>query len=233
MGLTTKGRDQGTDLTNAYIHLSQHPGTDVLDVAGALGTGARTAREIIGVLINAGLVAETENLSGYRVINSVDMTRDAVMAWIEARGATSPVTEPKLQSNQVTHPCRCGCGVNTNHPDSRYLPGHDARHAGAVARSLVAKAKEQELSGAQVAATLTEQLQTEALVTKAHALFLRWSQAPAAKRSHKPAAERRIVNTHEVRVGRWTYPARTWSVGSPTTERNSKRDGSGEWLPVN
>lgn len=32
----------------------------------------------------------------------------------------------------------------------------------------------------------------------------------------------------EVKVGRWTYPARIFTDGS--VERNTKRDGSGEWV---
>ena len=31
-------------------------------------------------------------------------------------------------------PCRCGCGAATVRPDARYVAGHDARHAGQVAR---------------------------------------------------------------------------------------------------
>lgn len=33
-------------------------------------------------------------------------------------------------------PCRCGCGLPTVRAEARYVAGHDARHAGQVARDL-------------------------------------------------------------------------------------------------
>jgi hypothetical protein len=38
----------------------------------------------------------------------------------------------------VTAPCRCGCRQQVTRPTALYRPGHDARHAAAVGRALIA-----------------------------------------------------------------------------------------------
>ena len=42
----------------------------------------------------------------------------------------------------------------------------------------------------------------------------------------------RIVGRHDVKVGRWFYPARTAFMedGTEQVQRNTARDGSGDWV---
>lgn len=101
---------------------------------------------------------------------------------MSARKNTSTPTAPAAaapEQAKVTAPapapanCRCGCGAPTVRPSASYLPGHDARHAGAVGRSLLAGADE---------ATALAALPTEALKEKARGL-VRTAQARQAKQS--------------------------------------------------
>lgn len=46
--------------------------------------------------------------------------------------------------------CRCGCEENVA-PKRHYRPGHDARHAGAVARALIANDSDRAASAARAA----------------------------------------------------------------------------------
>lgn len=66
---------------------------------------------------------------------------------------------PKPAAPAAPAPCRCGCGAQTVRPEASYLPGHDARHAGAVGRALLAGADRE----AALAALPTEALRTKAL----------------------------------------------------------------------
>lgn len=212
MGLTTANRDHGQDLTIAYNRVRDYAGSDISDVAAVLGSGTRYAREIVGLLVHTGLLVE--DADGLQIAND---TED-VVHWVEAQRQNAP--EPKLESNQIKHPCRCGCGFNTNHPGSTYLPGHDARHAGHVARAM----GDPGLSDEQ-RSKLLEGLPSQALQAKAIDLAMRWATKAEAK-----GKTRTITATGSAKKGRWTYPTRTWSDG--VTERNAKRDGSGEWVTV-
>lgn len=225
MGLTTKGRDQGTDLTAAYVHIATHPGADVLDVAAALGAGTRLAREIVGILVKAELVsAEVDQAKGhdtYKIANNVDPDREAVMGWIEASKGEDLDTAPVTRVGN-TRKCTCGCGSYTNHAKSLFLPGHDARMAGQVARAIVASTDTK--ANNELLATLP----SEALRRKAVDLVARWGAKADAKAK---ADEPRWVKVAPVKVGRWEYPARR-SEPAGEYQRNTKRDGSGEWVPV-
>jgi hypothetical protein len=109
--------------------------------------------------------------------------------------------------------CRCGCG-ETVKAGSLYRPGHDARHAGRVGRMLVADERDM----------LTRRefdLMSPALQAKV--------QRVVANQT-KDARPVRWPQTGTVKVGRWEYPARSMDNG--TIERNTARDGSGEWIKV-
>lgn len=101
--------------------------------------------------------------------------------------------------------CGCGCGAAVS--KSFYRPGHDAKHAGQVGREMVRTGD----------TDLVFQLPSQALRAKATLFY--------QKRSHQtPAAPT------EIKVGRWTYPARMTRAGK--MQRNTKRDGSGSWVEV-
>lgn len=107
----------------------------------------------------------------------------------------------------TSHACTCGCGL----PVSRkalYRPGHDAKHVSLV-----------------VAGELTlDTLPSKALQIKALAALGRID----AKTHQIDPTE--IAFEGIIKVGRWDYPARTFANGAQ--ERNTKRDGSGEWVAV-
>jgi hypothetical protein len=115
----------------------------------------------------------------------------------------------KASARPVVRLCGCGCGNPVVRKTSNYAPGHDARHASLVAREVVESGNHGLLTA----------LPTTALQAKATAMVERL-QAKASKPS-------KATKATTVKVGRWTYPARKVN-GS--VERNTKRDGSGEWV---
>lgn len=44
---------------------------------------------------------------------------------------------PAAKSTKAS-PCKCGCAEQTIRPEAMYRPGHDARHAGAVGKAILA-----------------------------------------------------------------------------------------------
>lgn len=141
--------------------------------------------------------------------------------------------------------CRCGCGHEVQGKKSIYRPGHDARHAGRVARlTLDRPTDEHEFD-------LIEALPSAALRTKAmmmherlaakrtngttrlnrkakEAGFERPQQQAVASLDRIDEGEVREVKG-TVKIGRWEYPAR--NLGGQVW-RNEARDGSGEWVPA-
>lgn len=111
--------------------------------------------------------------------------------------------------------CGCGCGTVVKSRKSLYAPGHDARHAGLVAREVVATGDMSLIKSA---------LPSVALRDKATAMATRLAEKPVKSSSAKAST---VVES--VKVGRWTYPARKVNG---KVERNTKRDGSGEWVAV-
>ncbi|MEX5266288.1 hypothetical protein [Kocuria sp. CPCC 204721] len=83
---------------------------------------------------------------------------------------TAAVTTPNL--------CRCGCGDQTKTTKARYLPGHDARHAGQLARAVLAAQDPKQR--ATVRRTITKQL-SPALQAKAKRMIERGQRIEAAR----------------------------------------------------
>lgn len=174
----------------------------------------------------------------------------------------------KTQAVTTRH-CNCGCGEATSSSKTQYKPGHDARHAGIVARAMAAA----KINGDATYTPGLDTLPSPKLRSKAEAMARRIVEQVAAKatkakttRSPKAAgekadrkataalvaqeeaehaaaeAEKRAAIEAEleaeevpfsddstVKIGRWEYPVRNWADGRQ--ERNTKRDGSGEWIP--
>ncbi|QDH48957.1 hypothetical protein KDI96_gp52 [Arthrobacter phage Gisselle] len=170
----------------------------------------------------------------------------------------------------TTRHCNCGCGEATSSSKTMYKPGHDARHAGNVARAMAADyndAGNDEKLEALPSANLKHKARMMAarLVEKAATKAERAAKTREARTSipedRKTATETTtglaaVVAAEEaahaeetateipepmfedetpaykeispVKVGRWEYPARQNHFGK--TERNAKRDGSGEWI---
>lgn len=88
-----------------------------------------------------------------------------------------------------TKTCRCGCGESVG-KKSQYKPGHDARHAGMVARAI----RETPTRREELFATLG----SDALRAKAARMIAKFSQP-------KKAAAPKPEPVYEVKVGRWWY----------------------------
>jgi (2Fe-2S) ferredoxin len=186
----------------------------------------------------------------------------------------------------TTRACNCGCGLATSSSKTMYKPGHDARHAGNVARRIV----ENHLSGDAAQAVLKElptaNLQHKAgkmvtrLIAKAEAAAIKelakvaarqaktTQKAPRASkadRADKRATAILVAQEEDahaaaelakraeieaditaeldgnelpapvetVKMGRWEYPARRDPQNPEQLQRNTKRDGSGEWVEFN
>lgn len=194
------------------------------------------------------------------------------------------MTKNQTPKTTQTARCNCGCGEATSSSKTAYKPGHDARHAGSVARDLAAfwidggegvghsmldelppklqakataQAKRLVERVAEKAGTAERKLakktskadeQTEgskraeafidgfqgALNEKLAEVVAR-EEAAHAEQSTPPAPEwddefqgpTKWVHS-DVKVGRWSYPARQYEDG--LIVRNTKRDGSGEWV---
>lgn len=124
------------------------------------------------------------------------------------RNATNPADLPL---------CLCGCGEPVTNRKRNYRPGHDARHAGQVARELVEMMKLG--TNSQARKKMLEGLPTDSLRAKAAAMADRISaKATMTRKSTTPSdARRKEVLAEEsakaklvagkVKVGRWSYPA--------------------------
>jgi hypothetical protein len=126
--------------------------------------------------------------------------------------------------------CGCGCGFPV---ERSYRMGHDARHAGLVARAAIEYAAKRGMDYLDDA--LYEALPSNALKVKAKKQASRLAQR-GAKRGERKAAKKASFGakdgdrTGTVRIGRWEYPAR--KNGRGEVVRNTKRDGSGTWAPA-
>jgi hypothetical protein len=128
--------------------------------------------------------------------------------------------------------CNCGCG-QTIGKKSKFAQGHDARFVSELVTNYLAADKN---SGQ--AKLIIECVQYE-LSDALEAKFWKQYDRAVIKAEVKSAggtvesgnklakAAKSTPRTFEVKVGRWTYPA-TKSNGK--TYRNTKRDGSGEWV---
>lgn len=178
-------------------------------------------------------------------------------------------TSTKPAKTTTTNLCRCGCGESTSSSRTQYKPGHDARHAGIVARDIASSAQP-----FFERVTADSDLGSQALIEKAHAMAERLlAKATKTPADRKPKSEGKkadkkavaaIVAQEEaayaealaaevelrradaeaqlaaeeaeeagfvttVKIGRWEYPAKNLDG---QIVRNTKRDGSGEWVAV-
>lgn len=105
----------------------------------------RYSRELVGVLTKEGLLtlSEEDGEEYYSSTTPLDTEEEATThfnAWAEKRSLAKPAeakptaTHPRTKKVvNETGKCYCGCGANST---SYYRPGHDARHAGQVARDM-------------------------------------------------------------------------------------------------
>lgn len=213
MGLTTKGRNQKADVQVAFDHIASHPGADATDIANVLGTGARYGREIVALLLDLLVIKRTDDDANAFELQDRGIVWSDVEAALDYRTSKAKKADATEKRAAATGSCKCGCGAPTSNSRRLYRPGHDARHAGQVARAIAA--------GQVTLADGLAQLPSDALRIKARDMVARL-QAKAQ------AAEPIVAETFKVKRGRWTYPAQRMSDG--TEYRNTKRDGSGDWV---
>lgn len=106
--------------------------------------------------------------------NTVKRAASKVKAPTKAKATKAAKSTPKPVPAKAKQQVKCGCGCG-NLTARTYKPGHDARHAGQVARSIIKGADPKEALKA---------LPTDALRTKAQRMVTRHevtAQAKAAK----------------------------------------------------
>lgn len=150
----------------------------------------------------------------------------------------STATTPSLATTSGL--CKCGCEQAT---ENNYCPGHDARHVSNLLGILRNGHDDMQnpantTNWDDAVQELAKTLPTQALTLKFHRAADRLADklVRAAQRQNerderharKHAAREAATTPLEVKVGRWTYPARLTERG--LLERNTKRDGSGEWV---
>ncbi|WP_396410709.1 hypothetical protein [Kocuria kalidii] len=95
--------------------------------------------------------------------------------------AQAPATKPTA--------CRCGCGLPTITAEARYLPGHDARHAGNLIRAW-AEAEGDDEARVQITEAAQRELATPGLVAKFERGIAR-AEAQQAERAARAEAKAR------------------------------------------
>ena len=103
--------------------------------------------------------------------------------------ATAPET-PETEAPAAPSLCRCGCGEETK-PGRLYRPGHDARHAGDVARRVVAGAPEAEAELAALPPKLAEKARR--FVSNRAAESARKEKAAAIRAAAKAALQAELA----------------------------------------
>lgn len=164
-------------------------------------------------------------------------------------------------TESTTTTCKCGCGQRTT-SGSTYRPGHDAKHVSMLIKTLWdldAFRGNDAPAAAITTQTALATLPSSALKTKFMAALTRkvekeWARftAQSARGAEKAVchfgwhpdefwsgqtvtalATKTPVTADggEIKVGRWTYPTGS-RPGQGTIYRNTKRDGSGDWVKV-
>lgn len=134
----------------------------------------------------------------------------------------------------------CGCGCNQIITSkATYRPGHDATHVSMLLAELFNEVQDggkvtKTMVHAQAKALPSEALRTKFEKAAERAFFA--VKAPKPAKVEEPATDDGWVDENpgytegEIKIGRWTYPTRTWEGG--IVERNTKPNGSGEWVRV-
>lgn len=208
--------------------------TTMGDVAIETGFSRAMVRHATQTLVQADLLRAHPTRAG---LFEHDYYDDPTTAFEEAFHMKNDETPTSAIGNRTEAQgtnCRCGCGEPTIGKKAEYRPGHDARHAGVIGRALA------ETQDSKARANLLNRLPSEALKAKAQAAFERALAKADRKKAGlgtgrlnkavKSAKGKGIKGT--VKVGRWEYPAEQHGAGDGKMVRNSKRDGSGEWVPV-
>jgi len=139
--------------------------------------------------------------------------------------------EHKMETlvNGHSNKCNCNCGSYTINKGAKFLPGHDQRLVSIYGRELAefAVANNQE-SFNKLSDKIDDHWPNlwDKTITRCENLRYKWEAKP-----RKESAEEGSDFNFVVKIGRWEYPAKMNQAG--LVYRNSKRDGSGEWIRHN
>lgn len=144
------------DLKSTYMQAFRGFSTDPSEIADIINGNVRYARELLGTLVAANLLTQTDSPDGdvWQVVDpgtydshTEQEAESVINEWLDLnipavnhtapstkKGTSTMSTTPKTKPTNSTGKCLCGCGENV--AKSNYRPGHDARHAGQVARSI-------------------------------------------------------------------------------------------------
>jgi hypothetical protein len=204
----------------------------IAEFVDATGLDAKYVRSLLVTMDKRGLLLfqpdQAEQVQGYHWDEDLDGIFESL--WNDGEPEVVTVT----QAVQVTGTCRCGCGEAVA-GKRIYRPGHDARHASQVAKALIAGASDEAYDALPTAALRLKAAgqvaraakKAEVKAARARATGKRSGGSVNAKHGTTTSEMGKIVEG-TVKIGRWTYPART--LGDKSVVRNTKRDGSGDWV---
>ena len=228
-----------TNITNAaelrevYLHTFDSFATTPSDVADTVEgvSNVRFARELLGTLVQAGLVVEGEGDEGaiwqtypdtYDNIDRDEAIR-RIDTWLgntankEKKMSAATETRPAERTkDEGYHPCYCGCGENVP-AKSYYRPGHDARHAGEIGRKVAETHDE----------SLFNDLPSERLVIKAKNIAIKALERTKAKEDREAAKNAPEVVEGTLQVGKKERIGRRFKDG-----KIEYMDDAGEWKPA-
>lgn len=230
--------NQREDLRKVYLKIwASAIVAEIPEVAGDLKLKPKYVRELVGILethadrdgnpfvhvnTKAGEGGNEGPHDWYSTFYTVDdHDDDEAQHWFDRHfayevvkdtGSKTSATKPKRDPNPADLPeCKCGCGEICNR-NRNYRPGHDARHAGQVARHIAKHDPSEEDR-----TTLLGFLPTRALQIKADNMADRLLKKDAVKAKNQTpeklakemAADiaKVVMEKGTVKVGRWTYGA--------------------------
>lgn len=164
-------------------------------------------------------------------------TREQAEAAFDEAWPTTEVeiAAPKASTTVASGVCHCGCKGKTS-KGKGYLPGHDARHAGQVARAILATPVGGDNRDHLLATLPTEALRNKALaqIARGNAKQTTAKPAPKAKVAVKrPSAEQEpgtVLDGFVTYEGDLQPAQRGVMDGRVYLNINDARDGSGDWL---
>lgn len=173
----------------------------------------------------------------YMAANRIEINDNAV----QDGTATEGEVEYYVLLDVAEGTCACGCGEAVS-GNRNFRPGHDQRLMGILVRAHREGLEVSWMRGGVLIGSNPEDYARQVLGDAGVAKLARYiatepkrarkgNRTSAAKAADVIAAPARPAFTEgEVKIGRWVYPSREFPNGAVV--RNTKRDGSGEWVAV-
>lgn len=223
-------------------------------LADTLGYSPRTTRDILALFLDHDIVCLAGN-DRYAIQAQYATDRAALVAAFDAipfapiktstnkpaRKEPNMTTKTNTRATGAATPngtCYCGCDSNVG-KRSRFAAGHDARYISQLVAYLIGAkdadiAAETERIAGVVRTSFGNPLADKFVRAAGKAIERRDAAAAKAAAKRAPKAQG-VEATYRaqppIKIGRWTYPVRE-IVATGAIERNTKRDATGEWVPV-